>query len=1397
MRKLYAKLLPVLLLLLPTLIQAQTITWNFGASPGFSDKPATPLIPGITIPTLRSGNSFGTSTLLSSSTASNNPGASGNGNAGVAANTGSFSATGSAYFEFTLTPSAGQFISISRIDFGARATGTGPKNYDIRTSLDGFGSAVFTGSIPTTSTWVSNTTSGSAITVTGALAQAITIRIYGYNGTGTAGSGTVNWKIDDLSATVAVTNTVALPTITVTGTPSAFTTAQGTASAGQSVTVDGADLSGNILAKGPAGYEVSNDGGAAYADSVTLTSSGGTVSGATIFVRLKALAGVGTDNGNLNFSTPGNNNPASVALTGTVTTADPIRVVINQLYGGGGNNGSVYQNDFIELYNNSAFPVSLQGWSVQYASAAGASWSITPLTATIPKNGFLLIREAAGAGSAAALPPADDSGSVAMSATSGKVVLSHSTVAVTTANPVDGANGSVVDKVGYGSDATGSEVAPAPGLDNATAVARKIDGADNDNNSTDFKLMTPNPRNSTYTTLPPTITSLNPPTGRNDLPVNYVPFALFSKPIVKGAGNITITANGAPTTIDINDPGIVVSNNKLTITNQALTGNVNYQVGIDAGALKDVYDNLFTGLTPANWAFRTYDNTVSVTPDYTNDFETCTGAGLLPGGFTQFSVIGDQVWDCTPFGRDPNAPAAADAHGAAVQVNGYFNNANLVNEDWLISPKFDLTDPSGTKYALLSFWSRTNFTGSQLQLKVSTDYTGTGSPAAAHWTDLNGRFPGTGSNVWTQSSNINLADYKQDGVYIAFVYTSTTDDGSRWSIDDVKLAFSNTPPPPTLTLSSTNIESGYAAAGITVDKKLTVLGNDLTSDIKVTVTSGANFQVSADSVNFSNAITIGHDTANNKTEPIFVRFSPNINNTQFSDLLTVYIGPDATLDTSITVNVKGNSISPASTLSVVDWNLNWFATPEAGFGPPDKTLQKANVKTILASLHADLFVLEEVVDKSALADIVATMPGYDYVINSYGSHANTFDPTHYDISTSQKLAFVFNTTKITNIQTDSLLNNFPVNTALDVNTQYYNNWAGGRYPYMLSADVVLDDNNGGSTTKRVHFINIHAKANTGDLLAAYNSRKAGAFSLDSLVRAGYPSTDNFVILGDFNDDLNQTIASGVGTTVSSYSPFTIDHAADYIFPTQILSQQGQHSDVNFTGSVIDNVVVNKSMSSWYLPSSATVLSDVANLVPKYGTTTTDHYPIFSQFSFTPPVALPVTLLSFTAVRQDAAGKLSWTTTKESNSASFEIERSGDNKTFTAIGSVAAQGTSTTTTNYGFIDAQPLAGSNYYRLKQTDLDGRSTYSKTVVLNFGSITLRISPNPVHNTANLFVGGSNEAFSIRIVNLNGQTVKQFLTTPGTANIPIDVSSLAKGVYTVKVISATAMTTQKLLVQ
>jgi trimeric autotransporter adhesin len=80
-------------------------------------------------------------------------------------------------------------------------------------------------------------------------------------------------------------------------------------------------------------------------------------------------------------------------------TATPGPVVISQVYGGGGNTGATLKNDFIELFNPGASPVSVDGWSVQYNSASGTgAWQTTTLTGSIPAGGYYLVQESAGAG---------------------------------------------------------------------------------------------------------------------------------------------------------------------------------------------------------------------------------------------------------------------------------------------------------------------------------------------------------------------------------------------------------------------------------------------------------------------------------------------------------------------------------------------------------------------------------------------------------------------------------------------------------------------------------------------------------------------------------------------------------------------------------------------------------------------------------------------------------------------------------------------------------------------------------------------------------------------------------------------------------------------------------------
>ena len=185
---------------------------------------------------------------------------------------------------------------------------------------------------------------------------------------------------------------------------------------------------------------------------------------------------------------------------GTITNDDaptPVvsDVVISQVYGGGGNGGAPLRNDFIELFNAGTMTQSLTNWSVQYNGATTTgSWSVTPLTGSIPPGGYYLIQQAAGANLAApALPAPDATGTNAMGSTGGKVALVPSTAPIAVSCPLSG----VVDVVGYGNANCYEGAAAAPAPSNTTADFRKRGGCyDSDQNGVDFSINGPAPRNS-------------------------------------------------------------------------------------------------------------------------------------------------------------------------------------------------------------------------------------------------------------------------------------------------------------------------------------------------------------------------------------------------------------------------------------------------------------------------------------------------------------------------------------------------------------------------------------------------------------------------------------------------------------------------------------------------------------------------------------------------------------------------------------------------------------------------------------------------------------------------------------------------------------------------------------
>jgi len=246
-------------------------------------------------------------------------------------------------------------------------------------------------------------------------------------------------------------------------------------SVGSSVTISGANLGGASAVRfngANAAFVANGDG--------TLTATVPT-NGTSGAISVITPGGLATSAGS--FTVEG------VTVTPTIT-----KLVISQIYGGGGTKTSRYKNDFIELYNAGTETINLATYAVQFAAATSATWSQTNLRGTVAPGKYYLIRQAGGTSGTLSLPAAQVTGTVNVANSAGKVALTKTTTRLTVSNPV--ANTNVVDFVGYGSANAfeGAGTAPAHTVTNATL--RASGGAtDTNNNRADFTAGAVLPRN--------------------------------------------------------------------------------------------------------------------------------------------------------------------------------------------------------------------------------------------------------------------------------------------------------------------------------------------------------------------------------------------------------------------------------------------------------------------------------------------------------------------------------------------------------------------------------------------------------------------------------------------------------------------------------------------------------------------------------------------------------------------------------------------------------------------------------------------------------------------------------------------------------------------------------------
>ena len=348
------------------------------------------------------------------------------------------------------------------------------------------------------------------------------------------------------------------------------------------------------------------------------------------------------------------------------------------------------------------------------------------------------------------------------------------------------------------------------------------------------------------------------------------------------------------------------------------------------------------------------------------------------------------------------------------------------------------------------------------------------------------------------------------------------------------------------------------------------------------------FQLSSDGISFSRFAVFSLEQLRKGKQTLYVQFHPDRNTLAVLDTLQL-TGAQAAAGQAFFL--QGDVFSANQTLDIVNWNIAWFGSKTAGFGPADDDLAQANIKKIMDSLDADVYAFSEVVDTLRFSKLIASMPAYGYRLTDYCSGAANNNTAAYSVG--QKLAFVYR---------KSIFSSIAARGMLRQSESARINWANGRFPFLVEAKI--------AGSSGIDFILLHGKS--GNTLADHQKREGAAKELkDSL--DNYFKNKPLIILGDFNDDLDTAITSGIPALPSAYGPFVSDSMGlnHYQAVSFLLSKTGSRTMSAYPDPV-DHVILSDELKQAYLDGSVRVVYEVGKWVKNYTTTTSDHYPVISR-----------------------------------------------------------------------------------------------------------------------------------------------------------------------------------------
>lgn len=292
----------------------------------------------------------------------------------------------------------------------------------------------------------------------------------------------------------------------------------------------------------------------------------------------------------------------------------------------------------------------------------------------------------------------------------------------------------------------------------------------------------------------------------------------------------------------------------------------------------------------------------------------------------------------------------------------------------------------------------------------------------------------------------------------------------------------------------------------------------------------------------------------------------------------------------------------ADSFRVVTWNLEWW-----GSGSPHNTgRQVSKTQTLLETINADFYGFQEIVNVDSFRNMVSRLPDgpWEGIVSPYATLAST--PASPSYAGAQKLGFLYRPSQFRNVRSRAFLDGHPY---------AYGDFASGRYPFLVEGELRCSDN----SWQPMSFIVLHAKAMTDN--SSCNRREEGAYILKDTLDRKF-SGKEFLILGDFNDDLDTSICSD--RRFGAYSDFVRDSIGpnSYQCLTLPISLAGERSSDAYP-SLIDHFIASRPLAAHYVDGSARSLRSLANAtVSSYSKDVSDHYPVQTTF-YRPAGALSV------------------------------------------------------------------------------------------------------------------------------------------------------------------------------